>query len=136
MYNHHVRLEAILKRAGLMELAVSRLEIADIESLDIAKDIWGADALKLDPERCNHISDLQKKEFMPFGNKPFLCPAKPVFAPMAVGLIVGALLAALEGDNWDIQCHDSHVLEGFNRCDRLSLRRDSYTDIVLRWHSD
>ncbi|KAJ9273299.1 hypothetical protein DTO212C5_373 [Paecilomyces variotii] len=110
-------------------------EIADIESLHIDPDIWGADALKFDPERWNKLSDLQRKAFMPFGGEPFRCPAKLAFGPRVIALVAGVVLAAFEGGDWHMECDDSQVMEELNRGTRLSLRRDGYTNVVLRRRS-
>lgn len=115
-----------------MHSDVPQVMIADIESLHVNKDMWGADALKFDPERWNKVSDFQKKAFMPFGGKPFLCPAKPVFGPRVIALVVGVLLAVFDGDDWGMDCNDSLIMKELNTGTRLSSRRDKYTDVVLR----
>ncbi|KAJ9293931.1 hypothetical protein DTO271G3_7307 [Paecilomyces variotii] len=106
--------------------------IADIESLHIDQDIWGADALEFHPERLNNLSDLQRKAFMPFGGDPFRCPAKMAFGPRAIALVVGVVLAVLEDGDWHMECNDPQVMGELNRDTRLSLRRDGYTNVVLR----
>lgn len=109
--------------------------MADIESLHIDEGIWGVNALKFVPERWNEISDLQEKAFMPFGNKPFVCPAKPVFGPRVIALVVGALLAVFEDDDWGLDYDNPQIEEELSVGARLSLERNQYTNIVLRRRS-
>lgn len=74
---------------------------ADIEACHRNVRVWGPDALKFVPGRWNHLNEQQKASFMPFGSKPFLCPAKPVFGPRMIALLVGALLRHYP-ENWEL----------------------------------
>lgn len=70
---------------------------------------------------------------MPFGKKPFECPAKPVFGPRMIALIVGTLVAVFDGKgNWILECADEEVAEELRVGKRLRLDRESYTDVLLR----
>lgn len=53
---------------------------------------------------------------MPFGNKPFVCPVKPVFGPRMIALLVGAFLCHYTED-WELSkfpgtCDVNMVAEG------------------------
>lgn len=98
------------------------------------EDIWGPNPQEFIPERWSDISDSQRKTFMPFGNRPFICPAAQTFAPRAIALIVGMLLAAFEDDHW-IRICDEDTENEIKGHARLGSERDRYTDIVLRRHS-
>ncbi|EZF69589.1 hypothetical protein H105_08036 [Trichophyton soudanense CBS 452.61] len=74
---------------------------ADIEACHRNLRVWGSDALKFVPGRWNCLNEQQKSSFMPFGSKPFLCPAKPVFGPRMIALLVGALLCHYT-ENWEL----------------------------------
>ncbi|EED22668.1 conserved hypothetical protein [Talaromyces stipitatus ATCC 10500] len=67
---------------------------ADIESCYLSTNIWGPTAEICDPLRWNNVTNEQQEAFLPFGSKPFECPAKPVFGPRLIGLLVGILIAA------------------------------------------
>ncbi|EFQ97701.1 hypothetical protein MGYG_00740 [Nannizzia gypsea CBS 118893] len=89
---------------------------ADIEACHRSAKIWGPDALKFLPGRWNHLDEVQKASFMPFGNKPFVCPAKPVFGPRMIALLAGALLCHYTED-WELgkptgRCDANVVTEG------------------------
>ncbi|KAK2840526.1 hypothetical protein FQN49_006187 [Arthroderma sp. PD_2] len=70
----------------------SVLYAADIEACHRDAAVWGPTALNFLPGRWGHIDQVQKDSFMPFGSEPFVCPAKPVFGPRIIALLVGALL--------------------------------------------
>ncbi|KAK5113134.1 hypothetical protein LTR85_010952 [Meristemomyces frigidus] len=80
---------------------------ADIESSHRDTAAWGSDATLLRPERWDgkfDSKDSQDKVFMPFGAKPFACPAKrrsgrgrlPSGVSM-IALLVGVLTAETQG---------------------------------------
>jgi dihydroceramidase len=52
---------------------------ADIEACHLSTDIWGLGAESFDPMRWHILSDEQNEAFMPFGGRPFQCPAQPDF---------------------------------------------------------
>lgn len=133
--NHRVK--ALFGRADDKPPDAQQPEIivADIESLHIDKDIWGDYALRFVPARWNDVSDLQKKAYMPFGNKPFTCPAQKVFGPKVIALAVGVLLAAFEEGSWDLDCDDLEVNKELDVGSRLAVGRGAYSDAVLRKRS-
>ena len=80
---------------------------ADVESCQRNKTIWGEDADRYDPSRWNDSSDEAKDSYIAFGVKPFLCPAKPVFSPMMIGILVAAFAGQLSSDKWYPALNDS-----------------------------
>lgn len=71
---------------------------------------------------------------MPFGCPPFECPAKPTFGPRMIGVLVGALLTALEDEqakSWTLDCEDASVLEHLTSGKKLCPHRNAYTDLYL-----
>lgn len=115
--------------------ACHEIESADIEGCHMRSDIWGSDAERFNPKRWSALTPAQGDAFMPFGCSPFECPAKPIFGPRMIGVLVGALLAALEDKErtktWDLDCEDVSVLEHFTSGKKLCPHRNSYTDLYL-----
>lgn len=108
---------------------------ADIEACHSEAAIWGLDAKEFKLERWEGVTKEQKKAFLPFGAKPFICPAKPVFGPWLIHLLVGSLLHELQED-WGLDCEDEEVMEQFKSGRRLSGRRlsaerDAYGEVYL-----
>lgn len=68
---------------------------ADIETMQRDPRIW-EDPLTFNPSRWLHINDEARHAFMPFGNRPFLCPAQKAFGPRMIGILVAALTAHLD----------------------------------------
>jgi hypothetical protein len=70
----------------------------DVEHLHRDPDIWGEDALDFNPFRADNPKRIG---FMPFGARPFICPAGNSFALMMIGICVGAMLYAFPDENGD-----------------------------------
>jgi cytochrome P450 len=71
----------------------SGLVAVDIEFIHRDPATWGLDALRFDPRR---IKNMKKQAFMPFGKGNFACPAKDIFAPMMIGILVGSLVEHID----------------------------------------
>lgn len=104
---------------------------ADIEACHLRTDIWGSNAANFDPARWITITRGQIHAFMPFGYGVCECPAKAVFGPWMIAILVGALLSALDDDGWALWCADQHVMDHLATKERLRLERDAYDDLVL-----
>ncbi|KAF8539287.1 hypothetical protein BDD12DRAFT_838589 [Trichophaea hybrida] len=67
---------------------------------------------------------------MPFGEGAFVCPAKKVFAPRLIGILVAAVLEGVPVDaRWVAEKkEDEIVMEG-----RLGNERDEFGTLVLKW---
>lgn len=103
---------------------------ADIESCHTASNILGPDAATFNPARWSKLTKEQKDAFMPFGSSAFVCPAKPVFGPRMIALIVGTLLSELHGD-WKLHSNDNKVMKEFETGKRLRLDREAYDDVFI-----
>lgn len=101
---------------------------ADIEFLHHDSQVWGEDALEFKPSRWEDATDESRMAFMPFGAKPFICPAKTDTGPRMIGLFVAALLAAAHG-KW--QCEATSAEDSIERDGPLELGRDSYSTLTL-----
>lgn len=73
---------------------------ADIEQCHRSFTIWGSDSYIFRPSRWRTISDEAHNAFMPFGGRPFLCPAKLDFGPRMIGVLVAALAAQISPLEW------------------------------------
>ncbi|EHA24703.1 hypothetical protein ASPNIDRAFT_40601 [Aspergillus niger ATCC 1015] len=105
---------------------------ADIEACHLDKSIWGTDALEYKPSRFATLTDEQKEAYMPFGSSPFLCPAKPVFGPRMIGMVVGILFFALqEVGSWRLVGRDTHSANGYVSGERLNNDRGAFDDLLL-----
>ncbi|KAH8431406.1 uncharacterized protein LDX57_009068 [Aspergillus melleus] len=99
---------------------------ADIEACHIDPTIWGPDAKAYNPSRWTRLTKEQKDAFIPFGSAPFICPAKAVFGPRIIGLLVGVLFSQLQGD-WRLE----GVGDLARARERLKNERSSYDGAVL-----
>jgi hypothetical protein len=80
----------------LGEAANPKVDYAiDVEHLHRDPQIWGQDALEFIPARTENAKHIG---FMPFGARPFICPAGNSFAPMMIGICVGAMIEAFQID--------------------------------------
>lgn len=107
---------------------------ADIEACHLRPDIWGPDARVFNPERWKQPTSRQQEAFMPFGYKPFQCPAQSVFGPRIIGILVGALLEALSSETineWKLQSVDQGVVDGKLCGRRLEMDRHAYEHVDL-----
>ena len=69
---------------------------ADIEALHRDPELFGPDPLTFNPARWHHLGVDACKTFMPFGYKPFVCPAREVFRPKIVAVLVAALKTGID----------------------------------------
>ncbi|KXT03798.1 hypothetical protein AC578_735 [Pseudocercospora eumusae] len=103
---------------------------ADVEGMHRDTEIWGLDAKVFRPERWYHIDrDFEDSHWLPFGAKPFRCPAKfwpkQGILPFGVAMIALLTAALLEG-GWacDVGFEDGG--------EPLETGRIAYRDVVLR----
>ncbi|KAJ5713410.1 Cytochrome P450 [Penicillium malachiteum] len=114
---------------------------ADIEACHLRTNIWGSNAVNFDPARWMTITRADRAQthaFMPFGYGVCECPAKAVFGPRMIGVLVGALLSALDDEEgqWTLCCADNHVMSCLATKGRLSLERDAFNKLeVMRSES-
>ncbi|OJJ68902.1 hypothetical protein ASPBRDRAFT_32661 [Aspergillus brasiliensis CBS 101740] len=112
--------------------AVEEIFAADIEACHLSESIWGTDAKEYKPSRFAHLTNQQKEAYMPFGSVPFLCPAKPVFGPRMIGMVVGILFLALEEvGSWRLVGRDKRSANEYVSGKRLNNDRSAYDDLLL-----
>lgn len=109
---------------------------ADLEGCHLRFDIWGSSAARFDPARWMNVTSQQIHSFTPYGCRPCECPAKAVFGPRMVGMLVGAVLLGLDdgrkrGMRWTLEGGDDQVVRCLASKERLSLERDAYDDLEL-----
>lgn len=105
---------------------------ADIKACHLDKSIWGTDVLEYKPSRFATLTEDQKEAYMPFGISPFLCPAKPVFGPRMIGMVVGNLFLALqERGSWRLFGRDKHSANDYVSGERLNNDRSAFDDLIL-----
>ncbi|KAI5302474.1 Transcription initiation factor TFIID subunit 12 [Ascosphaera pollenicola] len=103
----------------------------DIEAAHSDENVW-ANALKFEPARW-HEGERNHNDILTFGAGQFTCPAKPVFAPWAVGLLVGLLLSGFEGSTLCIKEAGGKKSRPFVRPHgRLENGREDYLDVDLK----
>ena len=100
-------------RAGPEDVA------ADVESCQRKEKIWGRHPDRYDPSRWNNLSDEAKDSYMAFEVKPFLCPAKPVFGPMMIGILVAAFAGQVLSDDWYLALNDSSLGDAQRHFDKV-----------------
>ncbi|MCJ1310302.1 hypothetical protein MMC25_003964 [Agyrium rufum] len=129
---------------------------ADIEALHRDPQIWGRDALLFRPSRWAERSEVHPDKskiakasaaFVPFGARPFACPARERFAPRMIALLVAALLegmgmedckVGLGGLEWRViesQCGHSGLCEcepfTLEVEEPLLLTREAYQNLMI-----
>lgn len=77
---------------------------ADIEKMQRDPGIW-KDPLTFKPSRWFDIGEEARSAFMPFGNKPFVCPAQKEFGPRMIGILVAALAAHIDAEGLVLWYH-------------------------------
>lgn len=103
---------------------------ANLEACHTAAVIWGTDAMVFNPARWTRLTSQQKQAFMPFGSAPFVCPAKPVFGPRVIALLVGALVRGVRGGDWRVEAEGVDVVEELG-VGKLSNERGAYDNLYL-----
>ena len=83
----------------------SRPEIlaADLEKLHRDAGLWGEEPYRFRPSRWLSLSEEARKSFMPFGNKPFLCPAQKDFGPKLIAISVASLCYHVGPHEWGLE---------------------------------
>ena len=103
---------------------------ADIEASHTAMDIWGQDVTVFNPGRWGYLSEEQRNAYLPFGSRPYLCPASLVFGPWMIGLLVGALIGEMWEDGW-LYSTNAEIMEELTSGVRLRTERNSYEEVYL-----
>ncbi|KAI5286713.1 hypothetical protein KEM54_006568 [Ascosphaera aggregata] len=111
---------------------ISTTERGDIETAHLQESFWGNDAKKFDPSRWRRNS-YDYSDILTFGTGAFTCPAKHVFAPRAVGLLAGLLLAAFEDKSLYVHVgwKGEDIRPFFRQQGRLDNTREGYLDVEV-----
>lgn len=104
---------------------------ADIEACQRDPNIWGPQSLQFVPSRWKDLSSEIQESFMPFGGKLFKCPARGVFGPRMIGLLVAVLAQRISNDEWILN-HD----EDWNPLAPLDASRTAYQSLSISRRSD
>lgn len=104
----------------------SQIVAADIEQLHRDPHFWGEDSLSFNPLRWTDKRSCPA--YMPFGTRPFPCPAGNQFGPWTIGMLVAALVAGTgDGWAWKADCEDDSIVgDG-----PLSMEREDYGTLEL-----
>jgi len=101
---------------------------ADIEYVQRDSRFWGADCLRFNPSRWEEVAGKSCDAYMPFGWKPFVCPAEKEFGPRMIGILVAALVSGFEeGWTWKAMRREDVIDNG----EPLNLERESYKTLKL-----
>lgn len=102
---------------------------ADIEFIHHDPNIWGTDAAEFRPSRWRkgNMNGIMMSAFFPFGMKPLVCPARKVFGPRIIGLLVASLSVALgQSGEWETVGESDLLSPG-----PLENARDSYKSLAI-----
>ncbi|MCJ1350680.1 MAG: hypothetical protein MMC33_000661 [Icmadophila ericetorum] len=101
---------------------------ADVENCHRNPAVWGEDAFCFLPARWGNIDSQAVEAFIPFGGKPFTCPAKQEFGPRMIGVLVAALVVGISEEyDWRALCPHDEISSN----EPLALARDSYETLTL-----
>jgi len=104
----------------------------DVEALQMDTKVWGEDAGVFRPERWRFIpTDQQAVDmgWMPFGAGCFVCPAKAMFAPRLIALLVAAVGKVVPaGARSTAEREEDLPQQG-----RLDNERDGYATLNYYW---
>lgn len=74
---------------------------ANIEGMQRNPAFW-KHPLTYNPSRWLRIGEGPREAFMPFGNKPFVCPAQKEFGPRMIGILVAALAVNIDPEGLEL----------------------------------
>ncbi|KAL8982058.1 MAG: hypothetical protein Q9205_003333 [Flavoplaca limonia] len=92
----------IYRQVHLASDGKSYLVAADIEACHRQPEIWGGYAHQYRPARWRSVTEKQREAYMPFGGKPWVCPASSSFGPMMIGLLVAAFAGLISAEEWEL----------------------------------
>ncbi|KAL8754046.1 MAG: hypothetical protein Q9184_005240 [Pyrenodesmia sp. 2 TL-2023] len=93
----------IYRQVHLASMKEPELVAADIEECHRLPHIWGEDSHRYRPARWISADQSMRCAFMPFGGRPWICPANADFGPMLIGVLVAALASIISAEEWELQ---------------------------------
>ncbi len=108
--------------------------IADIEKCHRIPSIWGINADRFDPSRWKNSEAKAREAFMPFGYSKFTCPAKSVYGPMIIAVLVAALAKNITAEKWTLELYRAGSETGheFRGNEALIADRKTYEKMIIR----
>ncbi len=108
--------------------------IADIEKCHRIPALWGINADKFDPSRWKNLKAEAQEAFMPFGYSKFTCPAKRVYGPMIIAVLVAALAKHITAEKWTLElyCRGSETGHELRGNEALIADRKTYEMMMIR----
>ena len=111
----------------------SRVIAADIEGMHHTADTWQPDPLVFRPERWILLDGMDTRDFLPFGNSPFNCPARRhkndfpdvPFGVSMVAALTGSMVEAM-GEKWYLRPGDFPPSEM-----QLHNNREDYSEVFV-----
>lgn len=105
---------------------------ADIEGCHRRVAVWGPNSDRFVPGRWYNTTKEMRRAFMPFGGKPFLCPAQADFGPRMIGILVAALTALISPQGWSLALSTDTGHRHFALGDApLDSARTAYEHVIL-----
>jgi hypothetical protein len=114
-----------------------RILAADLESCILDRNVCGKETHRFDPSRWCKFTLGKIESLLTFGFRPDTCLAAEEYEARMVGLVVGALLVGLQGEDGSskmtrrLECRDPKVMTSLEAKGRLSLERNTYDDLML-----
>ena len=82
----------------------SRAVAADVEACHRLQEIWGEDSQQYRPARWTpQERKTMNHAFLPFGGGSYECPAKSVFGPRMIAILVAALVKHVPAEKWRLR---------------------------------
>ena len=71
---------------------------------------------------------------MPFGYSKFMCPAKPVYGPMIIAVLVATLAKYITAEEWTLELHraGSEAGQELRGNETLIADRKTYEKMMIR----
>lgn len=126
----------IYRQVHLASKEEPELVAADIEECHRLPQIWGEDSHLYRPARWTLADPSMRHAFMPFGGRPWICPANGKFGPMMIGVLVAAYASIISAKEWELQLQgelpddSSQVLD--NDIELDSNRRENTAWMIIR----
>ncbi|KAL8834371.1 MAG: hypothetical protein Q9170_003781 [Blastenia crenularia] len=99
----------VYRQMHLSSTEQPELVAANIEACHRLAEIWGDDSHSYRPARWSAATKSMKDAFMPFGGGSWACPAKAIFGPRLIGLLVAALASNITSEEWELEYQGKYL---------------------------